>query len=534
MIIRGKYFVSPPRDDSNFKELFKRLASEGAGRPVDDDGFSKGPWTPELLVEAISELDANQSGIELRTVQRWFQDNEMGISTANIRWLARIFGCGDPEATSDWQRELSTAKSRLTTKRRKSRNLAQINDTPKKERVPAADTTSDNYVKELRQSFNLAKASEALFGNISSLSLPTLIFCAASALGLISFSLNIHSIDFISASGQAKQVGFLWAPNWTIVFLALLPMYLASLIGLLRNWKMEWRRQLAETLKPAQQLPTWEIRVMAASHTYWAVLFVTVFIASFYNWTATHLTPLLNGDAGGWPVDWGRIAIFQPDIISVASAIVFTGLVFLFNAATSYLFFTGLVFLNVIAFDYLDILKRLRNIPKGGSDQDIKQVNSDLMSGIFRCMSFGMLITIMMKLQSSYLQSDSLNILDWLAKDISAALNFSDASEVGYNGFHSAPGHFYSFFCVLAIYGTFVNAFVRIRLAILKIGLTESSNRFPDHWFSMNGAMLLLVASYFLIGNFTGFSIVMLFSFLLTAYLMIKPAFLHSNSLTEN
>ncbi|MEF3088078.1 hypothetical protein VLL29_20810, partial [Bacillus altitudinis] len=33
-------------------------------------------------------------------------------------WLARIFGCDDPEATSAWQAELSAAQARLTTRRR--------------------------------------------------------------------------------------------------------------------------------------------------------------------------------------------------------------------------------------------------------------------------------------------------------------------------------------------------------------------------------------------------------------------------------
>ncbi|MDC1297686.1 hypothetical protein N8Z37_05325, partial [Octadecabacter sp.] len=80
MIKNGKYFVAPAKDGSDFKELFNRLAATGAGRRVDADGFSTGPWTPELLAEAISNIDANKAGLELRTVQLWFQDNEKGIS----------------------------------------------------------------------------------------------------------------------------------------------------------------------------------------------------------------------------------------------------------------------------------------------------------------------------------------------------------------------------------------------------------------------------------------------------------------------
>ena len=114
----GKFFVSPPGEESNFKDLFKRLARCGAGRPVDENGLPLGPWTPELLADEISTLDANNSGVDLRTVQLWFQDNLRGVSSTNIRWLARVFGCGDPEATSNWQAELSAAQARLVADRR--------------------------------------------------------------------------------------------------------------------------------------------------------------------------------------------------------------------------------------------------------------------------------------------------------------------------------------------------------------------------------------------------------------------------------
>lgn len=94
------------------------MAAAGAGRPLGEDGFPQGPWTPELLADAISKIDANRVGVDLRTVQLWFQENDKGISPANIRWLARIFGCDDREATNDWLNELSSAQTRLTARRR--------------------------------------------------------------------------------------------------------------------------------------------------------------------------------------------------------------------------------------------------------------------------------------------------------------------------------------------------------------------------------------------------------------------------------
>lgn len=89
------------------------MVTAGAGRPLADDGFPQGPWTPELLADAISSIDVNRVGVDLRTVQLWFQENDKGISPANIRWLARIFGCDDRKATNDWLKELSVAQGGL-------------------------------------------------------------------------------------------------------------------------------------------------------------------------------------------------------------------------------------------------------------------------------------------------------------------------------------------------------------------------------------------------------------------------------------
>ena len=119
--MKGKKYVPPPDLDLGLKELFRKAVSFGTGRPVDKDGLPDGPWTPQLLAEEISMLDANSSGVDLRTVQLWFQDNVKGISASNIRWLARVFGCGDPDATSQWQAALSAAQNRLVVERRQQR-----------------------------------------------------------------------------------------------------------------------------------------------------------------------------------------------------------------------------------------------------------------------------------------------------------------------------------------------------------------------------------------------------------------------------
>lgn len=525
MIKNNKYYVPPPELIGTFKELLIPLCSAGAGRIVDKDGLPESPWTPGLLATEITKIESNIIGIDLRTVQRWFQENETGISSDNIRWLARIFGCNDPEATGDWQLALNTARLRSIAQRKKRTKRSISNLDSQSELLP-----SD--APRPRERFNLANGTEALFCGQSFLNLPIVVISGAVALGLISFTLNIHSVVLTQISGLEKQVGFLWAPNWTVVFLALLPIYLSWLIGLLRNWKFVWR----PCIEPVDKTlwVSWETKVSSASQTYWAVLFLTVIIASIYNWTATHLIPLLNGNTGGWPVDWGIIAILRPDIISVTSAIIFTGLVFLYNAFCSGLFFTGLVLINVMVNDYLEVANNRQSISMDEPQLHSEQVAFNLMNGVFRCTCIGLIITVMMKLQSSFLQSESVNIVDWLVSDILYSVNLRDSFDDSISPLRSSPGHIYSFFCVLAIFGTFVSASARMRFALINLDLLSSGDRLPQKWNIMNATMLLLVTCYFSIGSFNGFTIVLLLSLAVSIYFIIKPPLFPGNLIIES
>lgn len=543
LIKNRKYYVSPPKDGSDFKELFKYLVSVGAGLPADKDGMPIGSWTPELLANAISQIDANTSGVDLRTVQHWFQDNDKGIGPENTHWLARVFGCGDPDDTIAWRAELSTANRQSIAKRKKKREASKDSRRASIEQsVPVAyqdnpillDVKSRHDDADGRkQPFSLIEKTEGVFYSRSSMNLPVVVFAAAAALGLISFTLNIHSVYFSHPSGLTKQVGFLWAPNWTITFLAVLPMYLALLVDLLKFWKREWRSRLVASRDPTQPMESWGSRMTAASFSYWTVLILTLVIASGFNWTATHLMPLLDGDPGSWPMDWGRIAIVRPDVISIPSAIFFTGMVFLYNAACSYLFFAGLVFLHAMTHDFLDITRGQDPRWKEEGIKEVEVISLALMNGIFRCTALGLVITILMKLQSSFLISDSPNILSWLMSDIRLLFSGYDALASRYDSRQSAPGLYYSFFCVLAIFAVYLNASVRIRSTLAHLRSQMPKARFFSPWGGMDATMVLLVVTYLLIGELPGFVLLLIASSIVTTYLIFKPALGREKSPTK-
>lgn len=531
LIKHGKYFVPPPKDGEDFKELFRFLVSVGAGLPTDRDGVPIGSWTPEILADAISQFDTNRSGVDLRTVQHWFQDNDKGISADNIHWLARIFGCDDADATIAWRAELSAANQRLVAKRKKKRKARDGHaraegDASQPHNGNDEAILADEAVQSITKNrFSLAKMSDAMFHARRSAELPVVIFTGAVALGLISFTLGIHSVVFAPADASAKQVGFLWAPNWTVTFLFVLPVYMALLIDLLKTWKREWRPRLVSSRGEMLAVESWGTRVAAASYSYWSVLVVTLLIASGYNWTVSYLVPLLDGDTGSLPVDWGRIAIFRPDVISIPAAIIFSGIVFFYNAVCSYLFFAGLVFLHTLTQDYTDIARAQLSEAGRSSGQRIEDKSFVLMTGIFRCTALGLFITILMKMQSSYLVSDSPNILNWLLSDIRSLFGSSDPLRSEKLEGQNAPGLYYSFFCVLAISAVYLNASVRLRSASVQLDRSDDVSQSLRHWPAMDGTMVLLVATYLLIGTMSGFSIVLFASAVVATYVIYKPAF---------
>ncbi|MDW9924708.1 hypothetical protein GOB36_30140 [Sinorhizobium meliloti] len=503
----GKIFVAPPKDGSDFKELFKQLAAAGAGRPLGSDGFPQGPWTPELLAEAISQIDSNRIGVDLRTVQLWFQENEKGISTSNIRWLARIFGCDDPEATSEWQMELSAAQLRLTAKRRDSKRAGSSTAL----RVPdMPPPVIDNQTRPAgRQGFNLARTSEALFTRGSPLNLPASVFAGASALGFLSYIVGIHSATYGRADGVVKQVGFLWAPNWTFLFMVLLPLFFALVTELLVFWKDEGRLRLTGHSEKMESDDAWARNVEASSYTYWAVFLICVLFAGLFQWIGVCLIPLING-GGNYAVDWGKLAIVRPEVISAPMTIVFTGLAYLYMCLCFYLLFAGLILLHTILHDLWKVEEgskmRLEEYRRAAGEIGLR-----VMRGIFRCTVLGVLVAICMKAQSAYLASNGEDILTWLTNDMSSVLNGqrNDSNSFSYR----MPTHYSSLLvaissCVGFLYGS------------MRFG-----KRFHAPLWKMSAVVALLFASYLLIDAFDGFSILLGTGTLLATYGLFDPEF---------
>ncbi|MEP3637096.1 MAG: hypothetical protein ABJN14_07540 [Paracoccaceae bacterium] len=536
----GKFFLKPPRDGSDFKQLFKLLVAAGAGRSVDANGFPEGPWTPELLTEAILHLDAKDADIELRTVQFWFQDNDRGISAKNIRWLARIFGCDDPLATSDWQAELSAAQDRLRAKRRtqlcaqrekdeklsKSTKQQATKIPPQQKPAPRADPQN----KKVRYKIGLAQASEAILHGKYAFGLPLLVFLGAVFLGLLSYTVNLHDVVYSSKDALAKQVGFLWAPNWTFNFLIAIPLYLLFLTELLSFWTTKGRQVLLGKDEDAAQLG-WQRVIDNSSLVFWAVFLICLPVIGGYQWITTRLLPLMKRDPGTLPIDWGRIAIVSPDVSSVSETVIFTGLVWFYMGVCTYLYFIGLTIIYLITQDFLKLSQRPSTLHDPYRHAEVKKVLEVLQIQVFRCAVVGLFMCITMKLQSAYLLSRNENIVLWLLNDAFPTWGDPRTSTKGFN--YSVPVFFTSFVAALVTAIVFANSYFTTRGTLelrrnASDGLARSDVKVGEKRNSLRVLPFvvgLLLVSFLVIGVMPGFSLVLFVAASVAVYGLCDPWF---------
>ena len=341
----------------------------------------------------------------------------------------------------------------------------------------------------------------------SPLDLPTAVFAGAVALGLSSYILGIHNLTIANADGHLKQHGFMWAPNWTLLFMVLMPLYFVFVIDLVVFWKNEKRQKLLAGAGREESKNGWTHRVEGSRYTYWSVLIICVGFAGVFQWVGVRLVPLTGG-GGDYATDWGTLALIRPDVISVQQAIAFTGLAYLYMSLCFYLFFAGLILLYTLVYDVWEI----------GSQSDIasqieEEIKLKVLRGIFRCTLLGVLAAICMKLQSSYVSSSATSIVDFLVWDMTTAFKGGDG--ITDKTTFRSPTHYTSLVVALAACIPFLYVTVRI----------GNNSSLHYRWQNMAMVVALLVLSYLLTGTSTGFSILLCLGLLTAIYGLFNPAF---------
>jgi hypothetical protein len=509
LIKNEKYFVEPRSSVDNFKALFARLTAEGAGRPVDHQGCPDGPWTPEKLADAVSSIEENDNGIELRAVQIWFQDNDNGISNNNIRWLARIFGCDDPEATSQWQAELTAAKERLTAERRSKSKKAKLETAVSQVRETAEILIPNDTELPIR-GINLALRTEAMFSGPNLLNLPIVVWGGLGVLWFFAFILGIHRVPYSPIEGVEKQVGLIWSPGWNIGDAIILPIFLIVVAGLLNTWRSTGRSLILGAGKVAG-VKTWRSKVIASSISYWAILLICLLLIFLVQWAGVYLLPLQKNDPDVPMIDWMLIALVEPQVLSTRAAIFVSFLAFLYAGIIYWFLFTGMLLLHTISTDFAEICAFAEEPEKDCFREKVLNVGSMIIQGVYRCTVLGIFVACSIKLNAAYLVTDAESISKWLAHDVNLFMGLRDDEWVWING---SPSPFFTSFLLLALLCfVFVACMLPICSVLDRVCRSSGGCRgAPPIWIRLGIVLTLLGASYLLVGQVVGFSIILCFS----------------------
>ncbi len=529
MIKNGKFFVAPERSSKNFKALLARLAAEGAGRPVDQHGFADGPWTPETLANAISSIDANKDGIELRAVQVWFQQNDSGISNENIRWLARIFGCDDPQATSQWQAELKAAKDLLAKERREKRKRASVDPG---ETYPGHDAASNEASEPLvsdqttdaertdtslgRIEYSpksLAKRYEQLLSGGASMNLLVwywLVFCG---LGLMNYVFGTLSITYSPIKGMSKQVGFIWAPTLTFLPLVVLPLLIYCISDLITYWKRVGRLKCASPSAFCvcrQNDPAWYAKLNNFNFSFWAITLFCLFFVFGLQWGGIYLPAYFSGITNGVQIDRYLVTLVRPETISINEAILLSAVGYLYTASYIAIFMFGLLFFFIIVLDFDEICSSAY-LEYSASDRcRIYEEGQKIIWGGFRIIVLSLWLATCVKLQITYLSSDSEDFFAWLQTDSLSVLGVTPDR----NGWleNSSISHFTTFMMMIVTVAIFVVCIIKVRVILEGLAVYGQNYRFPQVQkviLKMLIVIALLVANLVLIGRFNGFSLLL-------------------------
>ena len=540
LIKNGRFFIAAQKSSENFKVLFARLAAEGAGRPVDRQGFADGPWTPETLAEAVSSLEGNENGIELRAVQTWFQDNDNGISNDNIRWLARIFGCCDPEEASKWQAELKASKDRLTNQRREKKRQVCSSVSPEAEPLrfampqmseplnyivstSAAITTEDGE----RRAKTLAEKCEWMLSGSGSMNVLIAYWLVVCGLGLLNYVLGTLSVTYSPFNGLDKQVGFICAPTLTVLPLIALPAFIFYVSDLNTYWKGVGRTKCTAHDVISVKIGSneaWFAKVNDYSFSFWGIaLFCFLFVFGF-QWAGIYVPAYLSGDTNGVQIDRYLVTLVRPEVISVAEAMALSFIGYLYTASYIAIFMFGLLFLVIIVLDYHDLCT---TADLEGSTADTNQIRKEgqkIVWGGFRIAVFALWLASLVKLQITYLSSDSPNFVTWLSTD---ALSVFGANSIR-NGWleNTSISHFTTFMMMVVTVTIFMVCALKIQTVFERLSVYDDDYPFSRDRVAivkMLAVIGLLSFNLVLVGRFTGFSLLVAASTLASLHVLSGP-----------
>ena len=455
-------------------------------------------------------------------MQVWFQANDNGIGTDNIRWLARIFGCDDPEQTSKWQAELKASKERLTVVRRAKRNSTNDTSIAEYSEPAVGDLTleeffSPNFIhsqtpmepetKPTVTGISLALRCEQMFSGPNYLFMPISIWGGLAILWFLAIILDVNSVTYSPIEGIQKQIGFIWSPGWNLGEPIFLPIMLILCASLINVWKESDRSKLL-SYGGVSASDTWYGKVRSFTSSFWAILLICFILIFVVQWVGVYLLPLLANKQDVPMIDWMLIALVRPDVLSTDAAIFISFLGFLYSGLIYWFLFTASLFLFTVSGDFAQICRAKddRHIPVYNGYAF--KTGLKIMETAYRCTILGIMVALCIKLNAAYLVSDAESITGWLWNDTLILLGYTDEEWTWING--SPSSFFTSFLLLFLLCFVFGACLLQVKSGIDKTPLfAQEKKRAAQTWLRMCAVIGILSIGYIMIGQFYGFSLLL-------------------------
>ena len=197
---------------------------------------------------------------------------------------------------------------------------------------------------------------------------------------------------------------------------------------------------------------------------------------------------------------------------------------YLYTASYIAVFMFGLLFFVIIVLDFQDICTTLDVEGNKIEGRQIQKEGQKVVWGGFRVVVFALWLATLVKLQITYLSSDSSDFLSWVRIDMMGAF---DATSLR-NGLleNSSISHFTTFMMMAVTVSVFIFGVLRIRSSFERLAVYNRIQQSKRDYLALSemlGVIALLSISLVLVGRFTGFSIVVGISAIASLHVLSGP-----------
>ena len=373
----------------------------------------------------------------------------------------------------------------------------------------------------------LAERCERLLSGATSVNLQIAYWIVFSGLGLMNYVLGTLSVTYNPQEGLDKQVGFIWAPTLTILPLVVLPAYIFFISNLNTYWRRVGRSKSITdraTSINSNSNAAWYARVNDFSFSFWAIVVFSFLFVFGFQWGGIYLPAYLSGDTNGVQVDRYLVTLERPDVISIPQAMILSAIGYMYTASYIMIFMLGLLFALIVTLDYEDICTTSELESAEIDRSQLRGEGQKIVWAVFRVVVFALWLAMLVKLQITYLQSDSKDFGTWLRTDAAAAFDASVAPN-GWLG-NSSISHFTTFMMMLVSVTIFIVCVMKMRSIFKRLALYDGGYPFTRDKPTITSMFLvifLLSINLVLVGRLNGFSLILAASALASVYVLAGP-----------